>query len=265
MQIQVSHPSMTESARTAVRILSNGRLAAPLGLPTRGPFGLARVSVHISGEKRALHQCRFWYWPGFKGVQGPVFDAVSIPDNLAERDLVHINRGVDSRLSLDTGRPYLRAQLAFDVDNLLVSFGFPPPGVSMVVRNSAGQESPLGVGSRLRFGQDEFASHLIVRCPEPSVTLDIRGQIISHPFDKFGFCRIPFGTLSSGGEHRELRLSFNSGGTIVLLRVESAIGGQTVGLRDADNGSSGWSQSLRKRSRLRKRRHGRGRIRKVNK
>ena len=221
IEIRVEHPSMRESTRTPVRRAPTGALAASLNLPEHGPFGVARVSVHLRNQDRALHQCRFWYWPSLKGLQGSVFDAGSIPDNLAETDLAHMHKAPDGRLSLHIDPPYLYARLAFTVGSATVSFNFPPPSISMLIRTSTGDESAFAIGARLQIRKEEYASHLVVRCPEADVTLDLRGQIITHPFDQFGLCRIPFAALASGGDHSDVRLMrSNSETPCVLVHID---------------------------------------------
>ena len=262
MEIRVDHPSMGEAARTPVQRTSDGSLAAPLDLPKRGPFGMATVSVHIKHQNRSLHRSRFWYWPSLKGFSGSIFDAVVIPENLAVRHLAYIGDDGEGRLALHSEPPYLRARLAFDVDRRLVSFDFPPPGVSMLTRTSAGKESPLGIGARLPIGSEEYASHLVVRCTQPGVSIDLRGAIINRPFDKFGLCRIPFARLASGGDHSAVRLLPHDDAEKprTLVRIESERDTERVSppVMRTDSSRRG---PIRKHAKLVKRRHGRGRRR----
>ena len=195
-------------SRIPVHIRPSGDLVAPLNLPTRGPFGKVRISLHVKGQNRALNRYGFWYWPSLRGLRdGAVFDAVSIPDNLAEEQhLEHLTRTTDGRLSLQRDAPYLRAILAFSVDRRVVSFTFPPPGISIFVRTSNGKECPLLLGTELDVPQDRFASHIIVRCPELPADIDFKGHIIPNPFDKLGLWRRSFALLAEPGRHNVIRL-----------------------------------------------------------
>lgn len=262
IEIRVTHPSMSNPGRTHVHRTPNGVLSAPLNLPHRGPFGMARVSVHLRNQDRALHQRRFWYWPSLKGVRGSEFVADSIPDNLSATELVHLGKNHAGRLSFHEEPPYLFARLVFRVASGFISFNLPPPGVSMFIRTSSGHESPLAIGACLQIGKDEYASHLVLRSPTPDITLDVRGRIFSHPFDKFGLCRIPFALLASGGDHAELRLMPNaeSARPTVLLCVDQPLPGPPKdSLAIQPNRSD--RRDVPKRPKLVRRRHGRGRRR----
>lgn len=198
-------------SRIPVHIQPSGDLVAPLNLPTRGPFGKVRISLHVKSQNRALNRYGFWYWPSLRGLRdGAMFDAVSIPDNLAEEHLEHLTRTTDGRLGLQRGVPYLRAILAFSVDRRVVSFTFPPPGISIFVRTSNGKEYPLLLGTELDVPQDKFASHLIVRCPEQPTDIDFKGSVIRNPFDKLGLWRRSFASLAESGRHNVIRLRLPS-------------------------------------------------------
>jgi len=135
-----------------------------------------------------------------------VFDAVSIPANLDDANLTHATMDSDGRLSLRKDIPYLQARIAFAVEGRVISFTFPPPGVSMFVRTSVGEESALAIGTRLEITGDRLASHVVVRCPDRSAAIDCRGDIIRHPFDRFGLWRRAFAALNVPGKHNVVRL-----------------------------------------------------------
>lgn len=124
LEVSVEHPAMRESHPVPVRRDDRGRLYADLALPERGPFGLARVLGHMRDRKvTPLKKVSFWYWPGLKGMRGTMFDAATIPCNLAESRLENIERR-DGRLSLsaDASQPCM---LAFVVGGSVVTFSFP--------------------------------------------------------------------------------------------------------------------------------------------
>ena len=208
LEIRVEHPGMAQSRRVSVREVQGWGLVAHLDcLPRHGPFGLARVSVHVRNQNRALYRHRFWYWPSLKNLQDDgVFDAVSIPDNLAGKFVDHVTIDSAGRLCLRQNEPYLRACIAFKVDRQVVRFTFPPPGVSMFVRTSTGEESPLAIGARLEVARDQFASHVVVRCPDQSSAIDCMGEVFHQPFDKFGLWRRSFAALSRVGAHNVVSL-----------------------------------------------------------
>ena len=134
----------------AVHSNSSEDQIASLEMPDDGDFGLARVSLHIRGQDRALYRTNFWYWPGLKGLfRERLFVARAIPENLAEKQLLYINLDSSGRLVILEGEPYLRARLCFWVERRLINFSLPPPGISVSVRRSDGSERALKLGASL--------------------------------------------------------------------------------------------------------------------
>ena len=201
---------MHHISRTSVRMRPGGDLLAPLNLPSYGPFAKVRISLHVKSQNRALNRYGFWYWPSLRGLcDRAVFDADSIPENLAKEHLMNVTMTDDGRLTLQKyGPPYLRAILAFSVDQRVVSFTFLPPGVSMFCRTSTGEEFPLSIGARLQIKKDQYASHLIVRCPDQpaDMDLDFKGSMVRQPFDSFGLWRKSFAMLAIQGRYNAIRL-----------------------------------------------------------
>ena len=221
LEIRVEHPAMENGYRAPLRPATDGTGIASLRLPEEGPFGMAKVSIHIKGQNRALYRCRFWYWPGLMGLRdGRVFDARSIPNNVAIGELEYIHQQPDGLLSLDTERPYMRARLTFDVGQRTISFAFPPPGVSVFVRTSAGVERPLSVGARLKIAGD-LASYLVIRSDDQAFAIDCKGEIERYPFDKSGLWRKPFAALERGGKHNVVRVlrSGSADDTVDIVRI----------------------------------------------
>ena len=203
LEVRVRHPALDGELQCPVQ----GGVATPLGMPVTGDFGLARASLHISGQDRALYRTRFWYWPGLEQLLDQrLFIAKSIPDNLAEDQLSHIGRDRRDRLVLLNGEePYLRARLCFRVDRGFAGFNLPPPGVSLSVRSADGAERPLSVGASIAV-RDDYASCLIVRCSDPMAEIDLRGTIIPTAFGKTGSWRVSFAELKQEGKHNRIRL-----------------------------------------------------------
>lgn len=213
LEVKVEHPSVPSGIGSVVRLTTDGAGMAPLGLPDEGPFGMARVSVHVKGQTRALYRHRFWYWPGLKGLRdNKILDAPSIPENLARGELRFIHERPNGQLALDTERPYLRATIAFkDSEQGTIAFTFPPPDVSVCVRNSAGDEQPMKVGDTLEIAGD-LASYLIIRSPQQVFAIDYKGQIEHLPFDRSGLWKRPFAALQEPGEHDRVRMLRSSDG-----------------------------------------------------
>ena len=240
--LEIELESGANGIRRAPVMKSSGNLVAPLCLPACGPFEKVRISLHVKDQRRALYRHGFWYWPSLRGLcDGAVFDAVSIPENLATADLEYIASEPNGRLTLRKDVPYLRAILAFSVDLRVVSFAFPPPGVSMFVRTSSGDECPLSTGIRLRIKQDQYASHLIVRYPYQA-DIDFKGNIIPQPFDKFGLWRKSFAALDERGSYNVVRLLPQSRpqDALVLVQIEPdpAEDCPAAGLQKLDDGSA---------------------------
>ena len=207
LEVRVRHPALACELRCAVQSTSDGHVAAEVDMPATGDFGLARASLHIQGQKRALYRTKFWHWPGLHQLFDEcVFIAGSIPDNLAEGQLSHIGRDGRGRLVVLEGEePYLRARLCFRVGQKIVSFSLPPPGASVSVRTADGAEWPLTVGATLAV-RDDYASSLIVRHSDPMAAIDLRGQIIRNAFGKTGSWRVSFAALRQEGRHNQIRL-----------------------------------------------------------
>ena len=225
LEVRVRHPALDRELRCAVQGTSDGRMATELDMPATGDFGLARASLHIRGQKRALYRTKFWYWPGLQQLfDERLFIAGSIPGNLAEEQLSHIGRDGRGRLVVLAGEPYLRARLCFRVDRRLVNFGLSPPGASVSVRRADGAERPLRVGASLAI-RDDYASCLIVRYSDPMAAIDLRGQVIPNAFGKTGSWRASFAALRQEGKHDRVRLlsdrGLNSGRDLVRVVPEA--------------------------------------------
>lgn len=209
LEVRITHAALGGTHRLRVQTSPEGTTAAGLSLPDSGEFDMARVSLHIEGQERALYRCRFWYWPGLERfVDGRLFEAVSIPENLSEGDLAHIVRSSNGCLALQEDEAYLRAHLSFRVNRRIVRFEFPPPGEAVSVRTSDGMERPLETGASLTV-RDDYASSLIVRCDDPTAAIDLKGRFIQNAFGKIGYWRVSFATLMAPGAHNRVCLIRN--------------------------------------------------------
>ncbi len=205
-EIRVRHSALRETLHLPLCRSLGGAAIAELSLPDSGNCDLARVSLHINGQERALYRYRFWYWPGLERfVDARLFVASSIPSNLAEESVSHIARNHDGNLALAEDDAYLRAQLGFRVNRRIARFDFPPPGVSISVRRSDGTQRPLRTGTTLTVGRD-YASTLIVRCADPEAAIDLKGIRVRKAFGKIGHWSVSFSTLAQDGAHDRVRL-----------------------------------------------------------
>lgn len=221
LEVRLQHPAVNGVRRHTVCRNSNGDQIANLEMPDNGDFGLARVSLHIRGQDRALYRTSFWYWPGLKRLSRErLFIARAIPENLAKKQLSHINLDSYGRLVLLEGEPYLRARLCFWVERRLINFSLPPPGASVSVRRSDGSERALKLGASL-FVRDDYASSLIVRCSDPRAKIDLKGEIIPTAFGKMGMWCVSFAVLKQEGLHNRVRLLPDRGSksSLDLVRV----------------------------------------------
>ena len=210
LEVRVRHPALDDELQYRVQSACGGHLAADLDMPTTGDFGLAQACLHIRGQERALYQTKFWYWPGLERLaEGRVFVTTSIPDNLAEEQMAHIERDRRGRLVVLEGEAYLRARLCFWVGRRLVSFSLPPPGASVSVRRADGTERPLRVGESIAV-RDDYASSLIVRYSDPTAAIDLKGDIIPAAFGKTGSWCVSLAALKQEGEHNRVRLLFDT-------------------------------------------------------
>lgn len=100
LEVRVGHCALRETLRLPVRRATDGSATAPLALPEGGEFDLARVSLHVPGQERALYRYKFWFWPGLdRLLDGRLFAASSIPENLSHENLSHICRTSDGHLA----------------------------------------------------------------------------------------------------------------------------------------------------------------------
>ena len=206
LEVRLWHPAINSERKHAVCSTSSRDLVAELNMPGNGDFGLARVSLHIRGQDRALYRTNFWYWPGLKQLRDErLFVATSIPGNLAEKQLSHVSRDCRGRLVILEEEPYLRARLCFWVERKLVSFTLPPPGPSVSVRRPDGSERAIKVGASLSVRED-YASSLIVRYSDQMAKIDLKGEIISTAFGKTGLWRASFAALKQEGNHNRVCL-----------------------------------------------------------
>ena len=206
LEVRLRHPAVKGEPKYPVHNNSNGEQVAKLEMPKNGDFGLARVSLHIRGQDRTLYRTNFWYWPSLRGLLNEyLFNASAIPDNLAEKQLLHIRPNSRGRLEILKGESFLRARLCFWVERRLVSFSLPPPGASVAVRRPDGSEKALKVGSSL-FMRDDYASNLIVRYSDPTARIDLKGEVIPTAFGRIGMWRTSFAALKQRGVHNRVRL-----------------------------------------------------------
>ena len=206
LEVRVKHSALEDTLRVPVRMAPDGNAIAQLSLPDSGEFDMARVSLHVQGQERALYSHKFWFWPGLKQILNErLFDAASIPENLSEENLSHIARNSRGYLTLLEDEAYLKAQLSFRVNRRIARFDFLPPGESISVRRSDGSERPLRKGTSLTV-RDDYASSLIVRCSDPLSAIDLKGRVIPKAFGKIGYWRVSFATLTEDGSHNRVRL-----------------------------------------------------------
>jgi len=200
--VKLRHPAISGETEFSV----TKEQISKLNMPKSGNFGLASISLHIRGQNRVLYRANFWYWPSLMGLRdGRLFNASSIPDNLAKDRLLHIHANSRGQLKINEGESYLRARLCFRVGRELVSFSLPPPGASLSVRRPDGSEQALKVGDTLLV-RDNYASNLIVRYSDPKAQIDLKGEILTSPFGKIGMWTISFAALRQKGEHNKVCL-----------------------------------------------------------
>ncbi len=209
LEVRVTHSALAGTLRVPVRKAPDGTTIAQLSLPESGEFDMARVSLHVQGQERALYRHKFWFWPGLKQVfNGRLFDSASIPENLSEENLSHIGRNSGGCLAMLEDQAYLKAQISFRVNRRIVRFYFPPPGESISVRRSDGSERPLQKGTSLTV-RDDYGTSLIVRCSDPMAAIDLKGRLIPQAFGKIGSWCVSFATLTQDGSHNRVRLLRN--------------------------------------------------------
>ncbi len=205
-EVRLKHPAIGDERKYTVYSTPDGDLMTTLKMPDDGDFGCAQVSLHIRGQDRALYRTNFWYWPGLKRLRNDcLFFAKSVPRNLAEKQLLNINRDSHGRLVLSKEGAYLRARLCFWIQRKLIIFNLPPPGPSLSVRKPDGRERALRMGTSL-FVRDDYGSSLIVRHSDPRAKIDLKGKIIPSAFGKNGMWRVSFAVLKQEGIHNRVCL-----------------------------------------------------------
>ena len=223
LEIRVEHPAQARTHVQTVPVAGLGGMGKRLELPDKGDFGMARISLHVRGQERALYRSRFWHWPGLRGfVDHCWFDASAIPNNLSEANLSHIARNAAGQFALSTDEAYLHARLSFSVRGRIVRFELPPPGESISVRGSDGTERAIKQGSSLIVSKD-YASSLIVRCRDTQAAINCKGTVIPLAFGKVGTWRESFAVLNEVGTDNRVRLILDGSGGVErdLVRIVS--------------------------------------------
>lgn len=120
LEVSVEHPGIGESFPVRMRVGSKHGMVAELPLPARGAFGMARVAVHPRYHpEEPVARCRFWYWPGLRGLRPWILEAEAIPSNLVEARSEHIEISEGKvRLRSELGRG---CRLAFEVGGEIVT------------------------------------------------------------------------------------------------------------------------------------------------
>lgn len=202
-------------------------------LPTQGPFGLLQVDLRQIGSDRRLARERFWLWPGLSAFpDGARFVAPNVPLNWDDRRSERVRKNAAGELQLASPDevPYEWARLvmrhpddATGVAEPLAVFLLPPPGVSLVLRESDGSRRPLRIGQLLALSTRD-ASTVQIRTPDYAAALDIRGDVESQSFQRgmreLSAVRL-MSTVGIAGGHDELRYRDSGGGAgwRALLRL----------------------------------------------
>jgi hypothetical protein len=227
LELELRHPALPDGRCTVPCQVPDeaDQMTVPLAelLPTHGPFGLLQIDLRQVGSDRRLARERFWLWPGLSAFpDGERFVAPTIPPNWDERrsERLHRNAGGELQLASPNEVPYEWARLVMrhpndmaGVAEPLAVFLLPPPGVSLVLRESDGSRRPLRIGQLLALSTRD-ASTIQIRTPDYGAALDIRGDVEPQSFQRgmreLSAVRL-MSTVGTTGNHDELRYRSSAG------------------------------------------------------
>ena len=136
-----------------------------------------QAELRLRNSRRALVRQKWWLWPGLRDFKdGIVFESDGIPPNFCPDRSRHIARDSAGHLCLDADTAYEQATLSFNTPDGRVDFDLPRPGIGLSLTTIDGKTIPLRIGDPLVLRDEDKGSSLILRCPNKSATLNVRGR-----------------------------------------------------------------------------------------
>lgn len=144
-----------------------------------------KLELRLRGSARALVRYKAWLWPGLRALKdGLVFDSDTVPTNYSADRSRHIGEDNYGHLCLDMSAAYETATLVFQVGYDLIDFDIPKPGVSLLYTDVSGFSTPLRIGDPLIVRDEDKGGSLIIRCPEKTASLTVRGRYEPAAFER---------------------------------------------------------------------------------
>jgi hypothetical protein len=158
-------------------------------LPRAGAFGLLTMELRQEGSDRRIMAESFWHWPGLRAfVDGEWFDADAIPPNWDEdlSEAFSPSEAGQLRIADPSETPFIEGRLVFSDPRTSkpLAFEFTPPGLSVLLIDTHNSAQPLRVGQTLALSHTD-GGLVEIRCASGEGQLEICGELIDQPFDRF--------------------------------------------------------------------------------
>ena len=136
-------------------------------------------------EKSSGVSQSIYLWPEFTdSVDGMIFEAKAPASNFSLQDSRHIFQDDGGNICLERQGGFAFAEAGFLIENAIVKFKFPWPGVSVSRVRDDGTVSHLPFGSRLVLGETDRFDTISISCPNESASMTVMGRRETSPFYK---------------------------------------------------------------------------------
>jgi hypothetical protein len=148
-----------------------------------------RVELMAPSESRTVPEKSsglsqsIYLWPEFSdSPDGMVFEAEAAASNFSQQDSRHISLDDAGNICLDRRGGFAFAVAGFQIENTIVKFQFPWPGVTVSRVRDDGTISHLPFGSRLVLGETDRFDTISISCPTDSASMSVMGRHEASPF-----------------------------------------------------------------------------------
>ena len=225
-----------ETAISVDRGFGEARLADLL--PPDTAMDPARLRLELlapSVEREAAYSSGIsqdvWVWLGFERISGLQLQASKAPSNLVIAQSQNIVVDASGQISLDRIGGFEFARVTFATGELLGSFNFPWPDITLTRRRADGSVSTISVGTRISVGAEDHFDHISIRCPDREANLLVGGRKEIAPF-LLGMTRnLAIRDVLNAGGGKQVVLHRGSGAEAVLFELVDALQPQAYSTR----------------------------------
>lgn len=164
---------------------------ADIDLPEGAGPKVLRIELLAPSEGKAAPEKSsglaqsIYLWPEFThAVGGMIFEAEAPASNFSLQDSRHIFQDDGGNICLDRQGGFAFAEAGFQIENAIVKFQFPWPGVTVSRVRDDGTVSHLPFGSRLVLGETNRFDTISISCPDEHASMTVMGRRETSPFYK---------------------------------------------------------------------------------